>query len=100
MTRAELVAHFVATTSLTRQQVETLLAELVELATREVLEGREFIVPGLGKLVHSQRPARTGRNPSTGQPMAIPARSALKFRVSKAIKSSTLGGGNTTDSDI
>ena len=37
------------------------------------------------------RKARTGRNPQTGEPIKIPAKKVVKFRVAKAAKDSILG---------
>ena len=41
---------------------------------------------GLGKLVVVDRKARVGRNPQTGEPIQIPAKRVLKFRIAKAAK--------------
>jgi hypothetical protein len=45
-------------------------------------------VPGLGKLVVVDRAARMGRNPKTGEPLHIPAKRSLKFRLAKEAKDS------------
>ncbi|HSE97687.1 MAG TPA: HU family DNA-binding protein, partial [Blastocatellia bacterium] len=47
---------------------------------------------GIGKLVKQQRKARMGRNPKTGEPMKIAAKTVVKFRVAKAAKDSVLPG--------
>ena len=41
---------------------------------------------GIGKLVLVTRKVRIGRNPATGEAIKIPAKTALKTRVEKAIK--------------
>ena len=41
------------------------------------------MLPGLGKLKVVNRKKRMGRNPATGATMVIPAKKALKFKVSK-----------------
>jgi len=61
---------------------------LADLAVKETKKNGEFTVPGIGKLVKSQRKARMGRNPATGQAIKIPAKTVVKFRVSKAAKDS------------
>lgn len=63
---------------------------LVEMAYREVKANGEFVVPGLGKLVKVNRKAREGRNPATGETIQIPAKTVVKFRVSKAAKDAVL----------
>ena len=45
-----------------------------------------FVIPGLGRLVKSNRKARMGRNPQTGEAIEIPAKTVVKFRVAKAVK--------------
>jgi DNA-binding protein HU-beta len=57
---------------------------MVQLAYREAPNG--FTIPGLGKLVLVHRKARMGRNPATGEPIHIPAKTVLKFRIAKAAK--------------
>ena len=100
MTQSQIFDHFVSQTSLNRKQVADLFDELASLARTEVLAGREFVLPGFGKLVLSQRQARQGRNPSTGEALSIPAKQLLKFRLTGSMKTAALGGDNTTGSDI
>ena len=64
--------------------------KFVEMAYREVKSNGEFNIPGLGKLVKKQRAARTGRNPLTGENIAIPAKTVVKFRVAKQAKDAVL----------
>lgn len=58
---------------------------LSEMAERSVKSG-EFVIPGVGRLVRVERKARAGRNPKTGEPIRIPAKKVVKFRVAKAAK--------------
>jgi len=99
MKQSEIMEHFANTTGMSRKQVKEFFDELASLAQREVLQTGEFLLPGLGKLVGSQRKARQGRNPSTGEAIKIPARTTVKLRVAKSL-TSALAGDNTTDSDI
>jgi len=62
----------------------------IAMAYKEVKEGGEFNIPGLGKLVKKQRAARTGRNPLTGAEIKIPAKTVVKFRVAKQAKDAVL----------
>lgn len=99
MTQSEVINHFTEKIGLKRAQIKELFEEFSKLAAREVRANGEFVVPGLGKLVKSERKAREGRNPSTGETIQIPARTTLKFRISKAMKDSALGGDSPTQSD-
>ncbi len=90
MTQSEVINHFAEKFDMKRTQVREVFDELVSLANREVGSSGEFILPGFGKLVRSERKAREGRNPATGETIQIPAKTTLKFRVGKAMKDSIL----------
>jgi DNA-binding protein HU-beta len=90
MTQSEVVNYFAEKTGMKRGQVKEFFEELSTLATREVRSNGEFVLPGFGKLVKSERKAREGRNPATGETIQIPAKTTLKFRVGKAMKDTVL----------
>ena len=86
MSQSEVFNHFAERTGLKRAQVKEFFDELANLASSEVKENGEFVLPGFGKLVLSERKAREGRNPQTGETIQIPAKTTLKFRLGKSIK--------------
>lgn len=86
MTQSEILNHFAEKTGLKRAQVKEFFDELAELASNEVKNNGEFALPNFGKLVLSERKAREGRNPQTGETIQIPAKTTLKFRLGKGIK--------------
>lgn len=86
MSQSEVFNHFAEKTGLKRAQVKEFFDELSNLASTEVKENGEFVLPGFGKLVLSERKAREGRNPQTGETIQIPAKTTLKFRLGKGIK--------------
>jgi DNA-binding protein HU-beta len=90
MTQSEVVNYFAEKTGMKRGQVKEFFEELSNLATREVRTNGEFVLPGFGKLVKSERKAREGRNPATGETIQIPAKTTLKFRVGKSMKDTVL----------
>ena len=90
MSQSEVVNHFAEKFDMKRAQVKELFEELSNLATSEVKQNGEFQLPGFGKLVLSERKAREGRNPQTGETIQIPAKVALKFRLTKGIKDSVV----------
>jgi DNA-binding protein HU-beta len=90
MSQSEVVNHFAEKFDLKRAQVKELFEELAGLAAREVKSNGEFVLPGFGKMVLSERKAREGRNPQTGEAIQIPAKTALKFRLSKGMKDSVV----------
>jgi len=86
MTQSEVLNHFAEKTGLKRTQVKEFFDELADLASNEVKTNGEFALPGFGKLVLSERKAREGRNPQTGDTIQIPAKTTLKFRIGKGLK--------------
>ncbi len=48
--------------------------------------GDSFRLQGLGTFNRKVKPARTARNPRTGDPIAVPARSVLTFKASPATR--------------
>jgi DNA-binding protein HU-beta len=90
MTQSDVINYFAERTEMKRAQVKQLFEDLANLATSEVKSNGEFVLPGFGKLVRSERKAREGRNPATGETIQIPAKTTLKFRVGKAMKDSVL----------
>ncbi|HYO62316.1 MAG TPA: HU family DNA-binding protein [Pyrinomonadaceae bacterium] len=86
MSQSEVINHFAEKFELKRAQARELFDELANLASSEVKNNGEFVLPGFGKLVLSERKAREGRNPQTGETIQIPAKTTLKFRVGKGMK--------------
>jgi DNA-binding protein HU-beta len=90
MTQSEVINHFAEKFGQKRAQAKEFFDELANLAQTEVKTNGEFVLPGFGKLVLSERKAREGRNPATGETIQIPAKTTLKFRVSKSMKDSVV----------
>lgn len=86
MTKTQLLGHLAEKTELPKKKIDELFDELLAVAYKEAKKEHGFTFPGLGKLVVTKRKARTGRNPQTGEPIKIPAKKALKFRIAKAAK--------------
>ena len=87
MNQTEVIHAIAVNSGLPRKAVGEVLGHLYQLAARELgTEGGEIALPGLGKLKATTRAAREGRNPATGEAVQIPARNAVKFSASKALK--------------
>lgn len=88
MTKAQIVESLSKKLDTTKKDVNGFFEALSALAYKEAKNG--FTLPGIGKLVLVNRKARMGRNPQTGEPIKIPAKKVVKFRVAKAAKDSIL----------
>ena len=86
MTQTEIVSSLADTCGCKKTDVKGMFDALAALATSEVKTNGEFTLPGFGKLVKATRKAREGRNPATGKPISIPAKTTVKFRLGKAMK--------------
>lgn len=86
LTQTEIVNSLAESTGLKKTEVKGFFDALADLATAEVKKNGEFTLPGFGKLVKATRKAREGRNPATGKPIKIPAKTTVKFRLGKAMK--------------
>jgi DNA-binding protein HU-beta len=74
------------THAVSKADVTRVLVALTGVVHAELKNGGEVTLPGVGKLKVQDKPAKTGRNPKTGEALAIPARRAAKFTAVKALK--------------
>jgi DNA-binding protein HU-beta len=89
LSKSQIAAAIAEKANITKKQSAEILELIAQLAYKNAKN--TFTLPGLGKLVLVNRKARLGRNPATGQPIQIPAKRVVKFRVAKACKDAVLG---------
>jgi DNA-binding protein HU-beta len=86
LTKAQIVSYFAKKFDLSKKVASSIIDEMVALAIAETKKVGAFTFPGIGKLVLVKRKARVGRNPATGEPINIPAKTVVKMRIAKACK--------------
>lgn len=86
MTKTQIVKALAEQNELSNKQSAAFLESMAALAIKETKKSGVFVVPGLGRLVKSNRKARMGRNPQTGEAIKIAAKTVVKFRVAKMVK--------------
>jgi len=86
LTKAQIVSSFAKKFDLSKKSASAIIDEVAALAIAETKKVGAFTLPGIGKLVLVKRKARIGRNPATGEPINIPAKTVVKMRVAKACK--------------
>lgn len=84
LTQSQIIDKLATANNLPKSQMKAILGSISAMAYKEAKNG--FVIPGLGKLVIVARKARMGRNPATGESIKIPAKKALKFKISKTCK--------------
>ena len=92
MTKSQILSHFAGKFDLTKKAASGIIDEVAALAVSETKKTGSFTLPGIGKLVLVKRKARMGRNPATGEPLKIPAKTVVKMRVAKAVKEAIVPG--------
>ncbi len=86
MTKTQLIRFLAEKNEITNKQSAAFLNYLAELAVAQAKKTGVFVLPGLGRLKKVQRKARMGRNPRTGEPIKIKAKTVAKFYLAKATK--------------
>ncbi len=90
MTKSQLMEALASKSGMAKKDVVNLMNVIADMAYSEVKRNGEFVMPGFGKMVKMKRAARMGRNPATGEQIQIPAKTVVKFRLSKAAKDAVL----------
>jgi len=86
LTKSQIVTHFAKKFDLPKKSAGAIVEEIAALAVAETKKVGSFVLPGIGKLVISNRKARMGFNPATGEQIKIPAKRVVKMRLAKACK--------------
>ena len=86
MTKAELIDAIAEKAGLTKADAAKALAATLGSVTDALKAGEKVALIGFGTFSVSQRAARTGKNPQTGQALAIPASKAAKFKAGQQLK--------------
>ena len=86
MNKTELVAAIAEQTELSKKDAEKALKAFTDIVADELKKGEKVQLVGFGTFEVSERAAREGRNPQSGEPMPIAASKAPKFKAGKALK--------------
>ena len=86
MNRTELVAAMAEKTQLSKKDAEAALKAFVDVVSEAMKKGEKVQLVGFGTFEVSERAAREGRNPQTGETMTISASKSPKFKAGKALK--------------
>ena len=86
MNKTELVAAMAEQTNLSKKDAEAALKAFVDVVSEELKKGDKVQLVGFGTFEVSERAAREGRNPQTGETMEIKASKTPKFKAGKALK--------------
>lgn len=86
MNKTELTDKIAAQTGLTKVQAAQAVEAFMEVVVDTVAAGDDVRLIGFGTFAASERAARVGRNPHTGESISIPACRTPKFTAGTAFK--------------
>lgn len=83
MNRAELIEALAERAGLKKQKAKKVLEAYMEIVTEKLSENEEITLVGFGTLTPRPQSSRLARNPKTGTPVMIKARTTVKFKPGK-----------------
>ena len=86
MTKAELVESVCEKTGFTRHDSVEFLEQVFAIMKETLEKGEKIKISGFGNFIVRQKRSRKGRNPKTGEEIAISARRVLTFKPSYLLR--------------
>ena len=86
MNKTEFIAAVAEKAEMSKKDAEKALKAFVDVVAEQLKAGDKVQLVGFGTFEVSERAAREGRNPQTGETMTIAACKAPKFKAGKALK--------------
>ena len=86
MNKTELIAAVAEKAEISKKDAEKAVKAFTDAVAEELAKGGKVQLVGFGSFEVSERPAREGRNPRTGETMTIAASKTPKFKPGKALK--------------
>ena len=86
MNKTDLVAAIAENAEISKKDAEKALKAFADVVAEELKKGEKVQLVGFGTFEVSERAAREGRNPQTGETMTLAACKAPKFKAGKALK--------------
>ena len=86
MTKTDLIAQVAANTEMSKKDAERAVSAMFEALGKAMAEGEKITISGFGTFEIKDRPARTGRNPATGESIEIAASKTPVFKAGKSLK--------------
>lgn len=86
MNKTELIEAMCSESGVGKRDCEKVVKAFVDTVTAEMKKGGFVQLIGFGTFEVSERSARSGRNPITGETLSIAAKKAPKFKAGKVLK--------------
>lgn len=86
MSKNELIDAMAEKSGLTKKDCDAAVKAFVDAVSEEMVKGGKVQLVGFGTFETSERAARAGRNPQTGETVNIPASKVVRFKAGKGLK--------------
>ena len=86
MNKGDIVERVADEAGVGKQAAEAAVGAVFASIVEALAHGENVAVVGFGRFARTERPAREGRNPRTGDRIAIAPSSGVSFKASKALK--------------
>ena len=86
MNKSELIDQLALSTELNKITATRVIDALLDVISDRLRQGDTVTLSGFGTFTVSNRAARNGRNPRTGEMIAIPASKSPRFKAGKGLK--------------
>lgn len=86
MNKAEMINKLAADHELTKVKAKEIVEQVFGFIGTDLKKEGRFAFPDLGTFTVSQRAARTGRNPQTGESIKIKASKNVRFKAAPALR--------------
>ncbi|MFO8004251.1 HU family DNA-binding protein [Thioalkalivibrio sp.] len=86
MNKSELIEAIADKADVPKAQASRVLDAMASVVGDALAEGNQVSLVGFGTFLVRERPARSGRNPRTGETIQIAASKSPSFKAGKALK--------------
>ena len=92
MKKSDLASHIASQAELSKAQAQSAVDALFSAITEALARDESVVIPGFGTFATKTRNARQGRNPQTGESIAIAASKAPAFKAGKSLRDAVRAG--------
>ena len=86
MNKTDIIKSFANRFNVPQTAAADIVLGVFNSMAKALQQGEEVVLPAIGKLKVAEAKARTGRNPRTGETVAVPARKKVVLKVGKELK--------------
>ncbi|MES1966130.1 integration host factor subunit alpha [Psychrobacter sp. AH5] len=86
LTKSDMIEHLMNQLNLTRQEGRCLVENFFDELSESLIDGKEVKLSGFGNFELKDKSSRPGRNPKTGEPVAVTARRVVTFKTGQKFR--------------